>query len=362
MKVLYLIDRPNLYGSEQHLLRLIDLLKDEHELSVLTFNDGPLLPILQLRGIDVRLMHISWWSVKRIAELRHYLNQGTYDLIHAHQPKALFWGTIASKLAKIPSIITIHSLPSSNIQSYSNPIKKVVVGTFHYLVKGISEALATRVIYLSKFSFQYALFKKKTSIVPNWLDKLADETKIRQNFSKEPRLISVGSVTYNKGMDRMISALARLKDHRWTINIVGDYEESYKCFLEDQASAFGIADRITFSGHSNNLDELLSESDGFILLSRGETFGLVYIEAMNFGLPVISWNIPVAKEIIPEGNLILNNEEGILKAFDRFFNDQLAFKYISSTNRAFVAANFTAGNVKPKYIKLYAEVLSDYRN
>ena len=155
------MDRPNLYGSEQHLLRLMELVKVEHEISVLVFNDGPLLELIRSQGIPINIIHVKWHSLSKVSKLREFIGSGNFDVVHAHQPKALFWASIAAKLSKIPCVITMHSLPSSNMQSYHNLLKKVAVGVFHYTVKTIAELLATKVVYLSKFSYASALFKKK---------------------------------------------------------------------------------------------------------------------------------------------------------------------------------------------------------
>ena len=49
-KILYLIDKPNLYGSEKHVLDLIENLKSEYVFSLISFDNGPMLPLVEKKG------------------------------------------------------------------------------------------------------------------------------------------------------------------------------------------------------------------------------------------------------------------------------------------------------------------------
>ena len=298
MKILYVLDQPNLYGSEQHVLGLIQAMKAYNEVTLLAFDEGPLLQKLRELGIPFHVILMSWSSVLTVMKLCDFFRKGSYDVIHAHQPKAVFWASIAARLVGTPCIITIHSLPSSNIQTYRAPLKKCVVGIFHFFVKFSAEIFSSRVIYLSRFSFRYAAFKKKSLVIPNWLAKLVPDEQICKTYGNPIRLISVGSVTSNKGMDRLIDSLSFIKNENWILDIIGDCSNDFKLILSRAAEEYGIKNRIRYLGYKDNVQDYLLKSDGFILLSRGETFGLVYIEAMNCGLPIIAWNIPVVHEIL----------------------------------------------------------------
>lgn len=361
MKILYVLDRPNLYGSEQHILKLLRIFMSVHQVYVLVFNDGPLINLIKAEGIEVVKIEIGWNPGFQLRKLISYLKFGKFDIIHAHQPKALLWASIAGCISNIPCIITIHSLPSSNYQTYNNILKKIAVGAFHYAVKWIAEIFATQVLYLSNFSFKQALIKGKSSIIPNWIENSINPDFLKLKFSEEKKLISVGSVTYNKGMDRMIVALSKVSTEKWSLKIVGGYDLNYKEKLMLTAEGYGIGDRIEFLGHVDNVQDLLLESDGFVLLSRGETFGLAYIEAMNCGLPVVAWDIPVTEQIIPEGNVILNREEEIKQLFSRVYQTQEYYRKVVLNNSRFVKENFTVNKVKTRYINLYDKVLFDSR-
>ena len=101
-------------------------------------------------------------------------------------------------------------------------------------------------------------------------------------------ILCVGSLIQRKGLDLLFNALAIIKEKDWTLTIAGDGPE--KDALTQQAQTLGIADRITFTGfiEGEALHKLYERSSLFILPTREDCFGLVTLEAMCAGLPVIS--------------------------------------------------------------------------
>ncbi len=101
-------------------------------------------------------------------------------------------------------------------------------------------------------------------------------------------ILTVGSLIKRKGLDLLINALGMIKDEAWTLTIAGDGPE--KEALIQQAEELGISEKITFAGfvEGENLRELYAKSQVFVLPTREDCFGLVTLEAMCAGLPVIS--------------------------------------------------------------------------
>lgn len=101
-------------------------------------------------------------------------------------------------------------------------------------------------------------------------------------------IICVGSLIQRKGIDLLLNALAIIKDRDWTLTLAGEGPE--KEALAKQAEELGILQKIRFAGfiEGEKLRDLYAESSLFILPTREDCFGLVTLEAMCAGLPVIS--------------------------------------------------------------------------
>lgn len=115
------------------------------------------------------------------------------------------------------------------------------------------------------------------------------------------QLLYVGSLIQRKGLDLLLTALAKtLKDIR--LVIVGEGQE--KPLLEQQIKNLKLTDRVEFKGYVEGepLRQLYMESDAFILPTREDCFGLVILEAMCASLPVISSKYADgARDLIEEG-------------------------------------------------------------
>ena len=119
--------------------------------------------------------------------------------------------------------------------------------------------------------------------------------------------VSVARIDYKKGFDILINAFkkANLPQNAWELKIIGwgdEVENLKKLIISNNLQA-----NISFLGKKSK-DEIVQElrnSDVFVLASRLETFGIVYIEAMSQGLPVIGTICGGPEEIINSSNGIL---------------------------------------------------------
>ena len=118
-----------------------------------------------------------------------------------------------------------------------------------------------------------------------------------------PRIGSIGRMHRNKGYDVLLEAAARLKamglDFRLTL--AGDGPEL--AALKAQAASLGLADMVAFPGWMASPVDVLKTLDLFVLSSRVEPFGLVVIEAMAFGTPVVATDIAGPRAILAGGQL-----------------------------------------------------------
>lgn len=126
-------------------------------------------------------------------------------------------------------------------------------------------------------------------------------------------IVTTGSLIYRKGFDILINALSNIQNclpKKWQTIIIGDGE--YKEELQQLINNLNLQSNIHLIGKKNKKDivALLQQSDLFILPSRSETFGVVYIEAMACGLPIIATDCGGPRDIVTESNgFLIPNED-----------------------------------------------------
>lgn len=115
------------------------------------------------------------------------------------------------------------------------------------------------------------------------------------------RLLAVGRLVGQKGIDVLLNALARPGLERVELDLVGDGE--WRSDLEAQAVRLGLAARVRFRGwlDRSDLATVYREADLFVLASRDEGMPNVVLEAMASGLPVVSTTVPGARDLVVEG-------------------------------------------------------------
>ncbi len=144
-------------------------------------------------------------------------------------------------------------------------------------------------------------YRQKCCVIPFGVEKnvienadryLAQKT-IEENQANETcRFLFIGRLVYYKGCDVLLRALA--KTEGTVLEIVGDGPMRRE--LEELARQLAIADRVSFSGNVSDkeLCKALGECDVFVLpsVAKSEAFGIVQIEAMAYGKPVINTDLP----------------------------------------------------------------------
>lgn len=130
------------------------------------------------------------------------------------------------------------------------------------------------------------------------------------------QFITVGRLSPEKNHARLISAFADVhsRNHETRLVIVGDGPLMQD--LRNQTDDLGLADAITFTGHSENPYALMNESDAFVLSSDYEGQPMVLLEALVVGLPVITTAFGSVDGALPEGvgTIVERTSEGLAGA------------------------------------------------
>jgi glycosyltransferase involved in cell wall biosynthesis len=122
------------------------------------------------------------------------------------------------------------------------------------------------------------------------------------------KFLAVGRFSrLHKGFDLLIEAfrIFAQDDKEWTLDIVGEGVEEplYRKYIKE----YQLQERIHIHPFTNNIQQYYHEAQAYVLSSRWEGFGLVLVEAMAHGLPIISSNLPTSKEIMGDFGLYFVN-------------------------------------------------------
>jgi glycosyltransferase involved in cell wall biosynthesis len=123
----------------------------------------------------------------------------------------------------------------------------------------------------------------------------------RRAMVHPPRIGTLGRLHQEKGFDLLIEAAAKLRDRGRAFRLTIAGEGPAKAELKALADRLALSDRVDFPGWVSPAERLLAGLDLFVCSSRTESFGLVVIEAMAAGAPVVATDIEGPRALLGEG-------------------------------------------------------------
>jgi len=239
---------------------------------------------------------VNLWAV--FASFRKLVHDGWRpDVIHAHIYSAGVPAIILGKMYSLPVVVTEHftGFPRRLIHGFSRMQAKFAF-EWASLVCPVSEDL--------KKSIESYGIRARFKVIPNVVDislfSLQGSYDGGKTGESKKRILLVALLDPKKGIPYLLEALANLKKKRsdFILDIVGD--GSYRSEYEALARELDLADMVRFHGlkTKQEVSEFMKRCDFFVLPSLFETFGVVFIEALACGKPVIGPDIGGPNEII----------------------------------------------------------------
>jgi glycosyltransferase involved in cell wall biosynthesis len=219
------------------------------------------------------------------------LSESSSLIVHAHLTWPMFFVPLASLGLPVKLIFTEHdTLNRRRNYAFLKYIERIFYNRYASLI-AISEGVKDSLQDWIDFSLS-----NKISTVLN--GSRIFSFKERRPLGKYIKFISVGSLIPKKGFDRTIKALSQLENIDWQYEIIG--EGSSRRELERLIASLGLQDKVILSGWSSMLEEKYHNADIMLMPSRFEGFGLVAIEGMSTGLPVIASDIDGLNEVVTD--------------------------------------------------------------
>lgn len=300
MRVVHVINSLTGGGAENLVASLSIALNDIgvfiHIVTLYDYKDHSLTARLVAKNITVTDLGFKFRYDPRIPILlRRILKNGRYDIIHAHIFPSLYWTALVCP-RNVITAVTEHSPTHHRRKWFLRPIEWFIYSRYHSIIC-ISN------IVRENFCAWLPALKRRTVIIFNGIDLERFQKAIpfdRSIFGvpqSTPLAIMVSRMDPpEKDWDTLFHSLTLIDN----IHLLAVGTGSAESHLKNLAVRLGLQTRIHFLGYRTDIPRLLKTSDIFVLSSNFEGFGLVIVEAMACGIPVIVSSFQGYKDVIIE--------------------------------------------------------------
>ncbi len=279
--------------------------------------------------------------------------EGEPDIIHSHFTETSYAVALYNK-GKYPYIISEHSSVINKLSK--DEIPERIYETANYTYHNCDKLVVGSPVFQDRIE---SLFGIRPICIPTISN--TDFFKLSQKSSDYYKVISVGNLKISKGHMDTINAFSKAFngiDAR--LFIIGEGDDRPK--IEELITNLHEEDRIILLGQRNLsfISKEFSDSNLFVLASHSETYGKVYIEAMNAGLPIITTDNGGSEQFVKPFNGVIakvKDVDSLAEAFRHMYN--LSSEFDRAQIRQFAIDNFSEEVATKKHIELYKDLLKE---
>ena len=344
---------PHIGGVGVHIHSLSkELIRQGHEVYVITYphkdiKDIDGIHVIGTKGINIPGLRGLLFAINAKKELKKLIERENIDIIHGHYLFPAGWASVkAGKATHTKTYVTSHGSDMFEMykkQQYTRPLIKKVLKDAD-VVLAVSNALKEEII-----NTKIPNIEKKVKLHLNSVDvdkfktTKENEDKFKKELANEfnieadkPIILFVGNVIKRKNVDLLLEAKKQMKN-KANLVVVGDGPllEQLKAKAGKEYSD-GNLENVYFTGSRNDVEDIIPSCDLLVLPSFTESFGLVLIEALACGKPVIGSDVGGIREIITEDVGLLidpNDSTDLANAIDRILSDEELMEKFKSNAR-----------------------------
>ena len=323
------------------------------------------IPVLMRTSISTAtLISMITYPVGAIIQGIRLFRKNRYDVINTHfaVPTGPV-GLVLSYLFKTPNILSLHG------GDIYDPTKRLSPHR-HFLLRWVVRLVlrcATRVVSNSSLVRQKAESFYRVygiEVVPLGMPQIDCDASSRRALGLDEHdifIVSVGRLIPRKGFAYLLKALACISDKRVKLLLIGNGPQ--RKALEGLSRSLGIADRVHFLGtvFGDKKYQYLLNSDIFVLPSVYEPFGMVLLEAMQCGLPIVATNVGGHVDFLQEAKtgyfVAPCDEKALAEKITLLISQPHTRDKIAQYNRGYVS-NFHIQKAAQKYEQLCNNVLN----
>ena len=347
MKIAQIMLDPNYGGAQRYFADLcLELAGRGHSvLSIIRKNSVVESELISVDNIEVAIVNnrFGWYDPFATNQIQIALNRFQPDIVEAHLSRAAFLAGKTKPAGKWPLIAKTHN----NINGkYYRKMDAIVPATTQ-----AAKSEYHRNIPQHKF----------TKIIPNF-SGLKPVSKVVKP-ARIDTIFAAGRFVEKKGFNVLLEALAELKamDINFSLQLAGDGPKFHS--LRTLSIELGLNEHVQFLGRRNDVPNLMKKADLFILPSLREPFGIIVLEAMAMGTPIVATRSEGPLEVLDENSAILvdkGDKSALFHGLRKARQDPESCRMRAENALTVYKSCYAADAVVPKILALYQDVIQQF--
>ena len=300
------------------------LIKDGHEVTVITYKDGENVPEYEndkgvnVYRVDNYMIHpnnfIDWimqLNFNMISKAIEIINkEGGFDVIHAHDWLVTYAAKSLKNAYDIPIVATIHATEAGRNSGIHDDTQRYINDTEWLLTYEATEVIVNSNFMKNDLQRLFGLPYDKINVIPNGIN-LTNFTGIDRDYDfrrqyamdNEKIILYVGRLVYEKGVQHLIAAMPKVLSNYNDAKLIIAGRGGMIDELKAEAASLGLTDKIYFTGYldSKKVQKMYKCADIAVFPSTYEPFGIVALEAMLAGVPTVVSDVGGLNEIVNHG-------------------------------------------------------------
>lgn len=373
----------NVGGLSNHVYFLSQSLKNSgHEVHVITCKDETTSFYEEDLGVFVHrvepynletedfikwAMHLNFAMAEAASKLIN--TQGKFDIVHAHDWLSLYSAKFIKWTYNIPLVCTIHATEHGRNRGIWNDIQKYI-SSAEWLLTFESWKVITCSNYMKEeVKNIFSLPEDKISVIPNGINKEIfniefDKLEFRRKYAqdKEKIIFCIGRHVYEKGIHLLIEASKDVIDNYNDVKFVIAGTGTMTDKLKEQVKSLGVEEKVIFTGYMNDIEKtkIYKISDITVIPSLYEPFGIVALEAMAAGCPLVVSDVGGLKEIVEHGvngmRAINGSKDSIKDNILILLKDEELRNKIIKNGYDLISNKYSWDSIAQDTIKLYEKI------
>lgn len=376
MKVLHLISGGDNGGAKTHLITLLKkLIQDGISVELLCIMEGPFTRDAKKANIPITIIEQKTrFSMKPISDIRDYIKNGNFDIVHCHGARANYIAWFIKKKFKVPFITTLHSdykldfKDSFYKQAIFMPINSIALRNFDYILavtKSFKDMLIERGFNQDKIRIIY------NGINMNDTGDFLPPTEFlkQYNIDYDENKIYIGIVArlqIVKGLMEFLNASKILVEkHKNLVFLIagnGDMEKEMKTFINKN----NLENNVYMLGFVTDMSSFYNSININTLTSYSESFPYALLEGARQKKTAVATDVGGISEMIQTGKTGFVvppcDSNAIAEKLEEFINQPELISKFGESFHDDVLERFSDQTMAKTHIELYESIISEYAN